>query len=123
MPGYDSTGPVGAGPRTGRDLGRCRRGTEGTRPVEGPSQKADGAGVNCRSSANGRGRGVGNGGRGRRRGFQMGWRTRQDTDSSDVTPRRRQAFLRRRIRDLTEQLDAVNRLLSDDSRRDVQERE
>jgi len=118
MPGYDRTGPVGNGPRTGRGRGRCRQAAERTRSVEDPYQGEDGGG-------NGRpwGRGFGNGGRGRRRGFGMGWRANQDPAGSDVTPRRGQAFLRRRIQELTEQLDGVNQLLSDDSPGGVQDQE
>jgi hypothetical protein len=114
MPGYDRTGPVGAGPRTGRGVGRCRRASEKTRSVEDRDQAED-AGGDDRPWAGGRGRGFGNGGRSRRRGFGMGWRASQGLPESDVTPRRRKAFLRRRIRELTAQLDGVNRLLSDDS--------
>ena len=120
MPGYDRTGPVGNGPRTGRGLGRCRRAVEKTRSVEDPYQD-EGAGGNGRPW--GGGRGFGNGGRGRRRGFGMGWRASQDPAGSDVTPRRGQAFLRRRIRELTEQLDGVNQLISDDSPGGVQDQE
>ena len=114
MPGYDRTGPVGAGPRTGRGVGRCRRASEETRSVEDRYQGGD-AGWDGRPWAGGRGRGFGGGGRGRRRGFGMGWRASQDLLSSDLTPRRRQAFLQRRIRELTAQLDRVNQLFSDDS--------
>jgi len=122
MPGYDRTGPVGNGPRTGRGLGRCRRAAERTRSVEDPYQGED-AGWFDQPWGGGRGRGFGNGGRGRRRGFGMGWGASQDPAGSDVTPRRRQAFLRRRIRDLTAQLDGVNQLLSDDSPGGVQDQE
>jgi len=116
MPGYDKTGPVGAGPRTGRGQGRCQRAAERARSGNDP-RKGEGPG------GGGRGRGFGNGGWGHRRGFGMGWRASQDPAASDVTPRRRQAFLRRRIRELTAQLDQVNRLLADDSPGGVQDRE
>jgi hypothetical protein len=45
----------------------------------------------------------------------MGWRAIEDAAGNDVTPRRQQAFLRRRIGDLTAQLDRVNQLFSGDS--------
>ena len=114
MPGYDRTGPAGAGPHTGRGVGRCRRPSEKTRSVEDPNQGKD-TEENGRRRAGGRGRGSGKGERGRGRGRGMGRRASQDLPSSDVTPRRRQAFLQRRIRELTTQLDRVNQLLSDDS--------
>jgi len=116
MPGYDRTGPVGAGPRTGRGRGRCQRAAERTRSGDDPYQGEDPGGGARR-------RGFGNGGRARRRGFGIGWRASQDPAESDVTPRRRQAFLRRRIRELTAQLDGVSQRLSDDAPGGVQNRE
>jgi len=122
MPGYDRTGPVGAGPRTGRGLGRCQRAAGRARSGEDPRQ-GEGPGGNGRASGGGRGRGFGNGGRTRRRGFGIVCRASQDPAGSDVTPRRRQAFLRRRIGELTAQLDGVNQLLSNDAHGGVQDQE
>ena len=113
MPRYDRTGPVGAGSRTGRGLGRCGRPADGTRPVEDPYQDE---GTEWFGQPWG-------GGRGRRRGSGMGGRASQDAAGSDLTPRRRQAFLRRRIQELTAQLDRVNKLFSGDSPDGTQDEE
>ena len=127
MPGYDRTGPVGAGARTGWGRGPCGRPADGTRPVEEPYQD-EGARWYGRRPGGGRGfggagwgRGFGGGGWGRRRGFEMGRRTIDDPSGGDVTPRRRQAFLRQRIEELTAELDRMNQLLSEDSREGAQD--
>lgn len=122
MPGYDRTGPVGAGPRTGWGLGSCRQSADGTRAGEDPYRGED-AGWLGRPGAGGRGRGFGNGGRGRRRGFGTSPRAIDDLGASEVRPRRRRAFLTRRIRALTAQLDRLNQLLSDDRSGGVQDQE
>lgn len=66
MPGFDRSGPMGAGPMTGRAMGRCN-----------PNQAAGAAmpyGGYGRGMAFRRGRGGGFGaGRGLRRGFGMGY--------------------------------------------------
>lgn len=121
MPGYDRTGPVGTGARTGRGLGRCGRPADGSRPVE-ESHQDEGAGWFGRRWGGGRGRGFGRGGQGRGWGFGMGRRAIEDPAGDDVTPRR-QAFLGRRIKALTEELDRVKTLLSEYSRGGVQDRE
>jgi hypothetical protein len=113
MPGYDRTGPGGAGPRSGRGLGRCGRPDDGTASVEDTYQN-DRAGWSAGRRGGGRGRGFGDGGRGRRQGFGTGRRAIDDLGGSEVRPRRRRAFLSRRIRELTEQLGKLNQLLSDD---------
>ena len=69
MPGFDRTGPAGAGPMTGRGLGGCggARGTatSAVRPYPGRSAGAR-TGIG-RGVGRGRGRGAGAGrGRGRR---------------------------------------------------------
>ena len=122
MPGYDRTGPVGTGARTGRGLGRCGRPADRTTEVEEPYQD-DRVGGYGRRSGGGGGRGFGSGGQGRRRGFGMGRRAIDDPAGGDVTPRRRQAFLRRRIEELTAQLDRVNRLFSGGSRDGTQDQD
>jgi hypothetical protein len=67
MPGFDRTGPMGEGPRTGRGLGRCGKAKTAVNsdviPGRGP-RLGDGA-------VGGRGRGRG-GGRGRRGGQGRG---------------------------------------------------
>ena len=123
MSGYDRTGPLGNGSRTGGGLGRCGRPADGTRPVGDPSRDEgdEGEGRYGRRRGGGRGRSFGRGGRGRRWGFRMGRRAINDPAASDVTPRRRQAFLRRQIRELTKELDRVNQFLSEDSREGAQD--
>lgn len=121
MPRNDRTGPAGAGPRTGRGLGRCGRSADRTTEVEHPYQDYR-VGWFGRRWGGGRGRGLGSGGQVRRR-FGMGWRTIEDPAGEDVTPRRQQAFLRRRIRELTAQLDRLNQLFSSDSRDGTQDQE
>lgn len=122
MPRYDRSGPVGAGPRTGRGLGRCGRPDDRTAGPEDsyPDYRAGWFG---RSRGGGRGRGFGGGGWGRRRGFGMGGRDIDDPVADDPPPRERRAFLRRKIQELTEQLDRVNELFSGDSRDDAKDQE
>ena len=65
MPGFDRTGPVGEGPRTGRGLGRC-----GKAKTTVNSDVASGRGARLGDGAvGGRSRG---GGRGRRGGQGRG---------------------------------------------------
>jgi hypothetical protein len=47
----------------------------------------------------------------------------EDPAGPDFTPRRGQAFLRRRIRELSEALDRLNQRLSNDSTGDDQDKE
>jgi hypothetical protein len=63
MPGFDRTGPMGEGPRTGRALGKCGRSRPLRRP--GSAQATDSQPRTDRPL--GRGAGLG-GGRGRGRG-------------------------------------------------------
>jgi hypothetical protein len=119
MPGYDRTGPVGAGPRMGRSLGRCGRPDGRTTGIEDTYLDSR-VGWFTRPWGGGRGRGFGRRGRGRGRGSGMGWRDVDDPVADDLPPRQRQAFLRRRIQDLTAQLDRLKRLHSDDSAEDDQ---
>ncbi len=68
MPGFDRTGPVGEGPRTGRGLGRCNN-------TKTPASSEDGRGRPVRldyGPAAGRGLRRG-GGRGRRGGRGRPW--------------------------------------------------
>ena len=114
MPRYDRTGPVGDGSRTGRGQGRCGRPADKRTEVEDPYPDY-GVGWFGRPWGGGRGPGRGGGGRRRRRGFGIGQRAIDDPAASDVTPRRTQTFLRRRIKEMTAQLDRINQLLSEDS--------
>jgi hypothetical protein len=119
MPRNDRTGPLGAGPRTGRGLGRCGRSSAGGRSVDS-SYWDEGAG---RGGRRWRGRGVGNGGRGRGWGFGLGGRPSRDPDQAEGTTHRMQAFLRRLIRELTAQLDGLSRPPSTDSSEGARDRE
>ena len=67
MPGYDRTGPMGEGPKTGRGLGRCGKAKTSPRSDVTPGRAA-GLGD---SPVGGRGLGRG-GGRGRRSGRGRG---------------------------------------------------
>jgi hypothetical protein len=120
MQGYERTGPVGAGPHWGEGLSDRGGASDGTGFPANP----------CRNQGSWRkGRDGGGGRRFRRRrgglrgGFRIRSRAAEDAGRSDVTPRRRQAFLRRRIRELTEQLDRLNQLLSDDPPGGVRDQE
>jgi hypothetical protein len=64
MPGFDRTGPVGEGPRTGRGLGRCGKANETPGPEDFPGRRVrlgDGQGA-----GQGPGRRAGRGRSGRR---------------------------------------------------------
>jgi len=60
MPGFDSTGPAGQGPRTGRQMGKCK-------PRKDSNETETDGGENG-FTGRGLGRGLGRG-RGRGRGF------------------------------------------------------
>ena len=122
MPRNDGTGPLGGGPRTGWGRGRCGRSADEAGAVEG-FRRGEGAGRHGRRWGGGGGRGCGNDGKGRGRGFGMGWRASRDSAQTDGTLRGMQAFLRRLIRELTAQLDGVNRSLSAESSDGARDRE
>jgi hypothetical protein len=50
----------------------------------------------------------------------MGWTDIDDYAADDLAPRQRQAFLERRIRELTDQLDQLNKLFPSDSEGDTE---
>ena len=122
MPRNDRTGPAGAGPRTGRGRGRCGRSADGAGSAEG-FRRGEGAGRFGRRWGGGGGRGFGNRGWGRGGGRGMGWRASGDPAQTDATPRGVQALLRRLIRELTAQLNALSRPLPADSSDRVEDRE
>ena len=122
MPGYDRTGPVGSGSRTGRGLGRCGRPDDRTTGIE--DGYLDGrVGWFARPRGGARGRGFGRRRRGRGRGFGAGWSDVDDPVADDLRPRQRHAFLRRRIQELTEQLDRLTKLFSGESGKENQDEE
>ena len=69
MPGFDSTGPRGAGPMTGRGMGRCQPQTRTTE--EGTAEQAPAGGVVYGLGRGGVPRGGGMGS-GRGRGSRFG---------------------------------------------------
>ena len=78
MPGLDSTGPEGQGPRTGRQMGKCkpRKGSidpenKKTTPEDNVNPEEERFPGRGRGSGRGRGRGFGRG-RGLGRGFGRG---------------------------------------------------
>ena len=111
MPGYDGTGPLEGGPRTGSGRGRCRRPADERASMEDPYQyygigwgyspwpEDDGA-RRFRGRGSGRGRGFGRAGRGA-----------EDLIGADGGGRQRETFLMRRIEELTAGLDRVKGLL------------
>jgi hypothetical protein len=55
--------------------------------------------------------------------LERGGRAFDDTARDDVTPGRRQAFLRRRIGELKAELDRMSELLSEDSQDETRDQE
>ncbi len=109
MPGYDRTGPVGTGPRAGRNRGGCNRAAARATAVADPYHDC-GLGWGYWPQS---------GGRGRRSGRRGGGRG-QDSAGPDSTWSERRAFLGRRMKALMEELDRVKTLLSEYSRGDAQ---
>jgi len=72
MPGFDRTGPLGAGPRTGRGLGFCAGGPYP--PAYGGARYGAGRGGIPWGGGRGRAWGGGRGWFGRGRGPRIGWR-------------------------------------------------
>lgn len=104
MPGYDR-----AGPRTGRNRGRCGRPAAYSTGIADPYHDC-GLGWGHWPRAGGRGRR--SNGRGGNRG--------QDSAGPVATWWERRAFLGRRMQALTEELERVKRLLSNYARQDAQ---
>jgi len=103
MPRGDRTGPEGAGPMTGRGLGRCAG-------YDTPGYMNGGAGYG-RGAGHGFGRGYGRGfgggfGYGRGGRFAQGYYP----ENSDV---REETFIENDIRVLKDQLDAMQKRLDD----------
>jgi hypothetical protein len=122
MPGYDGTGPLEGGPRTGGGRGRCRRPADERASMEDPYQyygigwgyspwPEGGGGRRFRGRGSGRGRGFGRAGRGT-----------GDLIGSDGGGRQRESFLMRRMDELIAALDRVKELLSKHSPAEGQDR-
>ena len=103
MPGYDRTGPMGAGPMTGGGGGRC-----GARSAAGDAEFGFG-----RGSGRGGGRRCGGGrGRGfRGRGLGLGPRAWDAGRALDIQPDR--SALQAQARSLRDSLQAVERRLEE----------
>jgi len=122
MPGYDRTGPMGTGARTGRERGRCARPTEKLASVEDPYQYygvgwgywpwGDDGGHRFRGDRGARGRGF------RRSGGAI-----EDPANPDGMSHLQETFLLRRMAALTSQLDSLQKLLSKHWPADGQNRE
>jgi len=95
MPGFDRTGPEGAGPMTGRQLGRC---TGNTRVTPG------------RGFGYGRGYGFGRG-RGWGRGFGFRWGNPFRQYPEDYIPASDETFLENEVRTLKDQLSFMEKEL------------
>ncbi len=96
MPGYDGTGPLEGGPRTGGGWGRCRRPADESAPMEDPY-----------------------------RYYGIGWGYSpwpEDDGCPDGGERQREPFLMRRMDELIAALDRVKELLSKHSPAEGQDR-
>jgi hypothetical protein len=112
MQKYNETGPLRAGARWGRRLGRCRRLADETTAVADPYRDC-GLGWGHWPEAGGRGRRSGRAGR-----------AAADSVRPDVAlDQRRAAFLERRIEALAEELERTKALLSEYPRDDAQDGE
>ncbi|MFO7816503.1 MAG: DUF5320 domain-containing protein [Thermodesulfobacteriota bacterium] len=97
MPGFNGTGPMGQGPVTGRGMGRC---TGAAAPGAAP-----GAGMGF-----GMGRGFGRGrGGGFGRGFMPGYYPEQGAGD----PADEKSLIENQIKGLQNQLDILNKRLSE----------
>ena len=112
MPGYDGTGPLGGGSRTGGGRGRCRRPADEPASMQDPYQyygigwgyspwPEDDGGRRSRIRGAGRGRGFGKARSGT-----------GDLIGPDGGERQRETFLMRRMDELIAALDRVKELLS-----------
>jgi hypothetical protein len=108
MPEYDGTGPLRAGARRGRRLGRCGRLADEAKPVADPYHDC-GLGWSHWPRSGGRGRRAPRGGR-----------ATAESARPDAALRQQREFLGRRIKALTEELDRVKALLSEYSRGNAQ---
>jgi len=122
MPGYDGTGPMEGGPRTGGGRGRCGRPADEPASMEDPYQyygigwgyspwPEDGGGRRFRGRGSGRGRGFGRG-----RGGAEG------PVGPDGGGRQGETFMMRRMDELIAALDRVKELLSRSSPAEGQDR-
>jgi len=111
MPGYDGTGPLGGGSRTGGGRGRCGRPADERASMEDPYQYYGiGWGYSPWPEGGG-GRRFRVRGSGRGRGFGRARRANEDPLGPDGTRRHQESFLMRRIEELTAALDRVKGLL------------
>ena len=112
MPGYDRTGPLGGGPRTGRGRGFCRPPAGEPASMEDPYQSYGTGRGYWPWPGGGGGRRFRGRGWGRGWGFGRGWRGAWDVIGPDAEGRQQESFLMRRMDELTAALDKVKELLS-----------
>jgi len=119
MPGFDGTGPMGAGPRTGRGLGYC---TGGPRPGYGWGGYGAGrggmpwGGGRGRAWGGGRGRGgwgPGYGGYGYGGGNPYGAPYPPDNPDAPYDPAGERAWLEAMVNDLQNELDSIQKRLAE----------
>ena len=111
MPGYDRTGPMGAGVRRGRGRGRCARLADEATSAEDPYQYY-GVGWGYWPWGNGGDHQLRGDGQGRGRGFGRTTRAIQNCADPVDTWYQQEPFLRLQMEALTAQLDTVRKLLS-----------
>ena len=104
MPGFNRTGPMGAGPMTGWGRGRCNPRNRGTLPDYGGAGYGRGLGLR-------RGFGGGRSGMGRGRGYGpgAGWGPRAAAPADVMDPADDLEYLRQQAADMNTALDAVKR--------------
>ena len=122
MPGYDGTGPLGGGSRTGGGRGRCGQSADERASMEDPYQYYGiGWGYSPWPEGGGRRRFRGRGS-GRGRGFGRAGRGAGGPVGPNGGGRQQESFLMRRMDELTAALDRVKELLSKHSPAEGQER-
>ncbi|MDB4433232.1 DUF5320 domain-containing protein [bacterium] len=113
MPGFNRTGPAGAGPRTGRARGLCNQPGDRAKAIEDRNLDYEGMWDFWPFSG---GRGRFRGGRGGRgRGFGRGRMAMEDPAGGDAIGSQEETVLslRRQIEELAAELDRVKARLSE----------
>ena len=110
MPGYDRTGPMGAGPMTGGARGRCNPATAGTIPAFA-GDYGYGRGLGLRRGFRG-GYGAGTG---RRRGFgrSYGWHPPAAVPAYSMDVAGEMDMLKAEADDMQKSLNAINKRIEE----------